>query len=187
MYLPVLEKRIKVAMIAGAFTAFRSTFYATPHCMCQCLPGIMQYGEMSDIVALCAPRPVLLINGTCSSVLGNGLMLLLDRIQFGYANSGRQWFLNRLSACFTAVLLGVVVCGGNSAKGGEPKPEDLKFFETKIRPLLHKQCGSCHGEEAQESGLRLDTYRGIWEGGDLGPTVVPGDVKHSLLFAAVER
>ncbi|QDT47410.1 alpha/beta hydrolase family protein [Symmachiella dynata] len=64
MYLPVLEKRIKVAMIAGAFTAFRSTFYATPHCMCQCLPGIMQYGEMSDIVALCAPRPVLLINGT---------------------------------------------------------------------------------------------------------------------------
>ena len=113
-------------------------------------------------------------------------MLLLDRIQFGYANSGRQRFLTRFSTGLAIVLLGMVVLGADSARGGEPKPEDLKFFETKIRPLLHKQCGSCHGEEAQESGLRLDTYRGIWEGGDLGPTVVPGDVKHSLLFAAVD-
>ncbi|GIS60477.1 MAG: hypothetical protein CM1200mP2_27020 [Planctomycetaceae bacterium] len=34
------------------------------HCICNCLPGVMQYGEMSDVVALHAPRPVLLINGT---------------------------------------------------------------------------------------------------------------------------
>jgi len=63
MYVPAMEPRIKVAMIAGAFTSFRASFYATPHCNCQYVPGIMRYGDMAEIVALAAPRPVLLING----------------------------------------------------------------------------------------------------------------------------
>ncbi len=63
MYLPILDDRVKLTMIAGAFSEYRSSFYAMPHCLCQCVPGIMRYGEMSDVVALHAPRPVLLING----------------------------------------------------------------------------------------------------------------------------
>ena len=63
MYLPVLDDRVKLTMIAGAFSTYRDSYYAMPHCLCQCLPNMMRYGEMSDVVALHAPRPVLLING----------------------------------------------------------------------------------------------------------------------------
>lgn len=63
MYLPVLDERVKLTMIAGAFSAYRASYYAMPHCLCQCMPEMMRFGEMSDVVALHAPRPVLLING----------------------------------------------------------------------------------------------------------------------------
>ncbi|MBA2117228.1 alpha/beta hydrolase family protein [Bremerella alba] len=63
MYLPILDNRVKLAMIAGAFSEYRTSIYAIHHCICNTLPGIMREGEMADVVALYAPRPVLLING----------------------------------------------------------------------------------------------------------------------------
>ena len=64
LYLPILDDRVKLVMIAGVFSSYRNSFFAMNHCPCNCLSGVMQYGEMSDVVALHAPRPVLLINGT---------------------------------------------------------------------------------------------------------------------------
>lgn len=63
LYLPILDDRVKLVMMAGVFSSYRNSFFAMNHCICNCLPGVMQYGEMSDVVALHAPRPVLLING----------------------------------------------------------------------------------------------------------------------------
>ncbi len=63
MYLPILDERVKLVMIAGAFSSYRTSIYAMPHCICNCLPGVMQHGDMAEVVALYAPRPVLLING----------------------------------------------------------------------------------------------------------------------------
>ena len=63
MYLPILDERVKLAMAGGAFSSYRSSIYAVPHCICNCLPHIMEWGEMSDVLALQAPRPLLLING----------------------------------------------------------------------------------------------------------------------------
>ncbi len=63
LYLPVLDPRVKLVMIGGAFSSYRASIYSIHHCICNCLPGVMQYGDMSDVVALYAPRPVLLING----------------------------------------------------------------------------------------------------------------------------
>ncbi|MEW4565491.1 alpha/beta hydrolase family protein [Bremerella sp. JC770] len=63
MYLPILEPRVKLAMIAGAFSDYKSSIYSIDHCICNTLPGVMRYGDMADVVALVAPRPVLLING----------------------------------------------------------------------------------------------------------------------------
>jgi len=63
MYLPILDERVKLAMIAGAFSTYRTSIFPIRHCLCNCLPGIMQHAEMADVVALYAPRPVLLING----------------------------------------------------------------------------------------------------------------------------
>ncbi len=63
LYLPVLDERVRLVMIGGAFSGYRESIYDIHHCICNCLPGIMRYGDMSDVVALYAPRPVLLING----------------------------------------------------------------------------------------------------------------------------
>ncbi|MFY7875279.1 MAG: DUF1549 domain-containing protein, partial [Pirellula sp.] len=63
--------------------------------------------------------------------------------------------------------------------------EKLAFFESKIRPLLNARCIECHGEAAQEGGLRLDT-RNAWEqGGESGPAIRQGKPEDSLLIKAV--
>ncbi|QDV81099.1 Planctomycete cytochrome C [Stieleria magnilauensis] len=66
-------------------------------------------------------------------------------------------------------------------------PEQSKFFETKIRPVLVRECYGCHSKQAGQSkgGLRLDTQAAMIEGGDSGPAIVPGDLDASLFFGAI--
>ncbi len=65
--------------------------------------------------------------------------------------------------------------------------DDIDFFETKIRPLFHEHCISCHGEKKQWSGLRVDSLSALLSGGDNGPAIVPGNPSSSLLIKAVHR
>lgn len=58
-------------------------------------------------------------------------------------------------------------------------------FEKQIRPILVRHCVSCHGEEEQESGLRLDYGEFIREGGDRGAAIVSGKPDKSPLFLAL--
>jgi len=51
--------------------------------------------------------------------------------------------------------------------------------------LLAAKCYECHGPEKQESGLRLDTFEGIIQGGDSGPAIEPESAGESLLINAV--
>ena len=64
LFFAALEDRIKVAMVAGYYCTFRDSIFSIHHCICNTVPGIMNYGEMSDIAALIAPRPTLIISGT---------------------------------------------------------------------------------------------------------------------------
>lgn len=66
-------------------------------------------------------------------------------------------------------------------------PEQLAFFEKKIRPVLIDQCYACHSTEGKgiKGGLALDTREGIRKGGDTGPGVVPGDLGRSLVIKAI--
>lgn len=63
LFLAARDERIKLAMVAGYFCTFRDSIFTIHHCICNCVPGIMQYGEMSDVAALIAPRPMLVISG----------------------------------------------------------------------------------------------------------------------------
>ena len=66
-------------------------------------------------------------------------------------------------------------------------PDELKFFESKIRPVLVRECYSCHSGQAgqQKGGLMLDTKARCEVGGNTGPAIVPGDLQESLLFNAI--
>ena len=66
-------------------------------------------------------------------------------------------------------------------------PEQLEFFESKIRPVLAKNCYSCHSAEAKTrmGGLSLDTKNGLLAGGGRGEAVVPGEVDESRIVQAI--
>ena len=73
-----------------------------------------------------------------------------------------------------------------AADEAQPSAEGLKFFETKIRPVLAQNCYQCHAaDEKIKGGLNLDSRAGIRHGGDSGPAVTPGDLGSSLLWTAI--
>jgi hypothetical protein len=62
--------------------------------------------------------------------------------------------------------------------------EPAEFFESRIRPLLAKNCFACHtGSEL--GGLRLDSRAALLKGGKSGPAIVPHHPEKSLLIQAV--
>jgi mono/diheme cytochrome c family protein len=65
--------------------------------------------------------------------------------------------------------------------------EAIKFFETKIRPVLAANCYQCHGPEKAKEGLRLDHISNILKGGNSGPAIIAGKPEESLLIKAVGR
>ena len=74
-----------------------------------------------------------------------------------------------------------------SAFAADATPEQIQFFESKIRPILSEKCYKCHSVELGKSkgGLTLDTKAGLLKGGDTGPGIKPGDAQRSLLIKAV--
>jgi len=91
---------------------------------------------------------------------------------------------------FLLSLVGGLATFGTTASallGKEPTPDELAFFESKIRPVLAQSCYKCHAETSSKvrGGLLLDTREGIRLGGDTGPAIVPGDLEKSLLIEAI--
>jgi cytochrome c553 len=70
---------------------------------------------------------------------------------------------------------------------GAPTPEELDFFEKKIRPVLSSECAECHGAKKQKGGLRVDFREGLRKGGENGAAIVPGEPTKSLLLAAIRH
>ena len=103
--------------------------------------------------------------------------------------------LMRISSRFVVAALSIVATLSlpmPSAQGESPSAEAidsgaLDFFETKIRPVLVKECYRCHSSESgnAKGGLRLDTRELSLIGGDSGPAIVPGDLDESALWAAI--
>ena len=77
-----------------------------------------------------------------------------------------------------------------AADSDKTSPQAVKFFESRIRPLLAGQCYECHSRQAKKvkGGLLLDTRAGWSKGGDSGkPVIVPGQPEESLLVKAVRH
>ena len=81
-------------------------------------------------------------------------------------------------ASFVALQMASAAFGANDA-------DKLRFFETKVRPLLAAECFECHSADKAEGGLRLDTATTTRAGGDSGPVVVPGNPEQSQLVNAI--
>ncbi|MGF1579848.1 MAG: DUF1549 domain-containing protein [Gemmataceae bacterium] len=73
----------------------------------------------------------------------------------------------------------------NQKPSSQPNPQAVKFFESKVRPVLANRCYKCHGKRRQRGGLRVDSLAAILEGGDTGPAIKPGNPDESLLVRAI--
>ncbi len=68
----------------------------------------------------------------------------------------------------------------------DPDPQQLEFFEKRIRPLLVEHCYECHSGDAKiKGGLRLDSRDGWKKGGDSGPVIDRDQPGESLLLEAL--
>ncbi len=90
----------------------------------------------------------------------------------------------RLGLWFGVFVLGIssIACADDSVS-----EQGSVYFETHIRPLFVRYCYQCHSEKAGEveGGLLLDRRSGWLEGGERGPSVIPGDPDASPLIHAV--
>ena len=64
--------------------------------------------------------------------------------------------------------------------------EQHEFFEMQIRPLLTSKCYTCHTNSPM-AALRVDSRSNLLQGGNSGPSIVPGDPEASLLIQAVRH
>ena len=64
--------------------------------------------------------------------------------------------------------------------------EPGEFFETKVRPVLAKNCYGCH-RDAALGGLRLDSREAILKGGKSGAAITVEQPEQSLLLKAVRQ
>lgn len=88
------------------------------------------------------------------------------------------------------VIIAILLAGWASARGEEARlsQEEIRFFETKIRPILAEHCLGCHSAAKKKTGggLSMDTRDDLRRGGDGGAVLKPGDPDGSPLIAAVE-
>jgi ankyrin repeat protein/mono/diheme cytochrome c family protein len=67
-----------------------------------------------------------------------------------------------------------------------PPPARTKVdFIRDVEPILAQNCHSCHGNAAQQAGLRLDRRQLALRGGDYGPVIIPGNSAGSKLIKRV--
>ena len=83
------------------------------------------------------------------------------------------------------LTLALAVPGRAEEVQAKPGPEQVEFFESKVRPVLATHCLGCHGPEKQKGNLRLDSSDAMRTGGDGGPAVAPGDPEQSPLIEAI--
>src|SRR5262245_20747318 len=88
---------------------------------------------------------------------------------------------------FLCLSLLLALAGKGFADSKRPDPEQVRFFESKVRPLFVEHCQQCHGPKKQQGGLRLDTAAGFRAGGDSGSLVTAGKPNESLLLRAVRH
>ena len=87
---------------------------------------------------------------------------------------------SRVAICVAILaILGVVSSRAQAQGENRPLPQDLQFFETRIRPALVAHCYECHSASSKivRGGLLLDSRDASRKGGESGPAIVPGKAR----------
>src|SRR5258705_94656 len=80
-----------------------------------------------------------------------------------------------------SILLGVLVLAAQTARAQAPS------FTEDVQPLVKKYCVECHRTNNVKGGLKLETYKSLGEGSDLGPVIAAGKPDESKLILSLEK
>ena len=106
-----------------------------------------------------------------------------------FSTNQRKAFLLRGAMIVVAgVLIAGQLTAGQLVAQTMSAEDQAKFFETKIRPVLVRECYGCHSSQSGQArgGLLLDTRNSAQVGGDSGPAVVPSSIDESLIISSLE-
>ena len=94
---------------------------------------------------------------------------------------------DRFKTVLALACLGILFWSPKLVFAEEPTQEQLDFFENKIRPVLAEHCYSCHSTQSKKlkAELYLDNREQALNGGESGPSIVPGKADSSLLYRAI--
>ena len=98
--------------------------------------------------------------------------------------------LQRLTAVvsFSAIMIAAQrpLVAAEPTQDRLPPPAQRKIdFAREVLPLLQKNCYSCHGQDEQSGGLRLDQRKAAFGGSDNGAVILPGKSSQSPLILLV--
>ena len=86
-------------------------------------------------------------------------------------------------AALVGVAVGSVRAGQqNAAPVAAMTPQQIAFFESKVRPVLINSCFACHAGGQHSADISLDSTAALLKGNAHGPVVVPGDPDKSMLL-----
>lgn len=89
--------------------------------------------------------------------------------------------MSRLSVPAFVICFGVATSVAAQAQFPPPASRTVDY-DADVRPILAQNCYSCHGADAQQSGLRLDLRQNALRGGDYGPVITAGNSADSKLI-----
>lgn len=79
-------------------------------------------------------------------------------------------------------VLGLCLCAAFFVTVYSQTSQPKETLYKDIKPILDKNCISCHNANRAQDGLRLDNYESIMKGSKHGKVVIPKDDKKSLLM-----
>ena len=104
----------------------------------------------------------------------------MSRLAVSSCDVGRSLSLRAvwlLTACVSSTL---------PVSAESPATSSALTFEQHVRPILKIHCFHCHGEDDEhKGGLDLRLVRLMRQGGDSGPTIIPGDPNGSILWEKI--
>ena len=68
-----------------------------------------------------------------------------------------------------------------------PSKAGVRFFDTRVAPILTRRCLGCHNQELNDGGISFLDPQTLLKGGSRGPAVVPGQPEDSVLIHAIQR
>lgn len=89
---------------------------------------------------------------------------------------------------FSLTLSGLLAVSTQATVLQASDPQQIEFFESRIRPVLIEHCYECHSAESDsiKGGLLVDSAPGLLKGGESGPAIVAGAPQESLLLEAMK-